>query len=332
MSSIGSIGSAAGIWDSTQTARSMRPPGGMDPSRMFKKVDSDGSGGLDTRELQSMLDDMASHAPAGASTSSVSASDMLGQYDANQDGSLDQDELGQAMQALRPPTSTVAFAQRFGSGEGNAPSATSSATSASTSTSSTDGGDDLFSKLDTDGNGEVSSDELQVMLDKMAQDHGGTARSASDEISRMDTDGNGTLSASELQAGRQRAGGPGLHGGPPPGPPPAEATASSDAASSTDSLQSLLQAIDTDGNRQISSSELDTFAQVLQQMGMGGSWASGTASTPSTASSGSGSSTPDGDRANRDGMDFARFAQQVVQRYAALGTSQTTATSLSLAA
>jgi len=296
MSTIGSIGSGAGAWGSTQTQRAARRPGGMDPGQLFDKVDSDGSGGIDATELQSLLDRMSGTSTGGTGTS---ADDTLTQFDADGDGSLGQDELEQAMQALRPPTSTLSFAQQR------------NAESAAVSSS----GDDLFSKLDTDGSGEVSSDELQVMLDKMAEDHGASALSADDEINRLDSDGNGSLSAEELQAGRQMQGPGGPQGGPPPGPPPGELTDS--GSSATDSLQTLLQAIDSDGDSTISESELETFEQVLQQIGQEAS--SSASSSASTSSS---------------GIDLAALAQQVVQRYASLSstTTSTATTGLSVAA
>lgn len=98
------------------------------------------------------------------------------------------------------------------------------------------------------------------------------------------------------------------------GRPPGELTDS--GSSATDSLQTLLQAIDSDGDSTISESELDTFEQVLQQIGQ-------EASSSASASAGTSSS----------GIDLAALAQQVVQRYASLSSTTTsTTTGLSVAA
>ncbi|MGJ4748662.1 hypothetical protein ACQV5M_20040, partial [Leptospira sp. SA-E8] len=59
MSSISGISGASSAWSSMIAMRGNRPPGGMDPAKMFAKVDSDGSGGVDKTELQTMLDDMS---------------------------------------------------------------------------------------------------------------------------------------------------------------------------------------------------------------------------------------------------------------------------------
>ena len=53
MSTIGAIGSNAGAWPA------MGSPGRM-KEQLFAKVDADGSGGVDTTELQGLLDYVAS--------------------------------------------------------------------------------------------------------------------------------------------------------------------------------------------------------------------------------------------------------------------------------
>lgn len=265
MSSISGISSASSAWSGMSTMRGHRPPGGMDPAKMFAKVDADGSGGVDKSELQSLLDDVTQKTGVSNSTST---DELFSQIDSNGDGNLSQDELGEGMKSIMPPPpSTMDFAQsRSGSG------------------------DDLFGKLDTDGSGAVSQDELQALLDKVASDHGtnsASASSGSDMFAKLDTDGNGSLSQAEFKAGRPQDGqGPQGAGGMPP-PPPGGAMGSKDtgstsydpldtnedgvvsaeermaATTSNDSLQALFKAIDTDGDSTISSTESETFIQEL---------------------------------------------------------------------
>lgn len=265
MSSISGISSASSAWSGMSTMRGHRPPGGMDPAKMFAKVDADGSGGVDKSELQSLLDDVTQKTGVSNSTST---DELFSQIDSNGDGNLSQDELGEGMKSIMPPPpSTMDFAQsRSGSG------------------------DDLFGKLDTDGSGAVSQEELQALLDKVASDHGTdstSASSGSDMFAKLDTDGNGSLSQAEFKAGRPQDGqGPQGAGGMPP-PPPGGAMGSKDtgstsydpldtnedgvvsaeermaATTSNDSLQALFKAIDTDGDSTISSTESETFIQEL---------------------------------------------------------------------
>ena len=141
MTSISSVGSA---WSSASLQRSA---GQRTPEKLLSKLDTDQSGGVDGTELQSLIDDVAQKTGLGLDTS---AKDMLAQYDADGDGSLNGEELGSAMKnLLPPPPTTVEFAQSRGMA-----------------------GDDLFGKVDSDGDGSVSQDELQGLLEKMS---GGTA-------------------------------------------------------------------------------------------------------------------------------------------------------------
>jgi len=218
MTSISSVSS------SFQTQTLSRPGKGQD--RMFQKADTDGSGGVDSTELQTLLDHVAKK--TGVSLD-VSSQELLTQADANSDGTLDSTELKTAMESILPPPSTMDFAQSRGaSGKGQA-------------------GDDLFSKVDADGSGELSSTELQTMLDHMSSQHGATTSSsssttstdssnaASDMLKQLDTDGNGSLSQAEFDAGRPS--GPPMEGMgghmPPPPPMGMDSTSSTSTASSS---------------------------------------------------------------------------------------------------
>jgi len=261
MTSIGSIGSA---WSSASLQRSTGQ------QRLLSKLDTDQSGGVDGTELQSMIDDVAQKTGMRLSTS---ADDMLAQYDADGDGSLNGDELDNAAKnLLPPPPTTMEFAQTRGMA-----------------------GDDLFGKVDSDGDGSISQDELQGLLEKMS---GGTASKTgtrSDELfAQLDADGDGQLSQAEFDAGRPSEQGQDMAGGMPPPPPggpggPGGAQPSGSGTATYDPLdtnedgtvslaerlagstsareaaQALFSAIDTDGDRQLSSSEAQAFIDQLTE-------------------------------------------------------------------
>ncbi|MCT6718178.1 XopAW family type III secretion system calcium-binding effector [Acidovorax sp. K2F] len=286
MTTISSVSSA---WSSASVQRASRP--GPSPERLLSKIDTDGSGGVSDTELQGLLDNVAKKTGASSQTS---AADLVKQYDANGDGSLNAGELGKTLQSvLPPPPSTMAFAQsRGGEGSSSATSATGQA------------GDDLFGKVDSDGDGAVSKTELQALLEAMS---GGTASqtgvSSDDVFSQLDTDGDGSLTQAEFDAGRPSGPGAGADdmqamGGmpPPPGGPGGPrgaggADAASDSSSATsydpldtnedgkvsaaerlaggtstaeqDAITALFNAIDTDGDASISASESKAFIDQL---------------------------------------------------------------------
>ena len=144
MSSISGVSNSASAWSATSTSRASRQ------QEMFNKVDSDGNGGVDATELQSMLDDIAKHT---GTSSTTTAADALAKMDSNGDGSLDSSEMETGMKSLMPePSSTMAFAQAR-SGEGG-PKGAGGASPASGGSSSTD-----IDPLDTNEDGTVSEQE-----------------------------------------------------------------------------------------------------------------------------------------------------------------------------
>lgn len=209
MSSISSIGGGYGAWSAASSTRSSvqgaRPPGGADPARMFSKTDSDGSGGVDASELQSMFSDMAARfGSQGTSGTTPDAQQMLTQFDADGDGSLSQDELGQGMQSLSPPTSTMDFAQKSQSAQGAQqgqggpggaggppPGGPPPAGAASSSTSDST----TLDPLDTNEDGTVSAEEA-------------AAGKATEDLMKalleaVDTDDDGQLSKAEMDTFQQ---------------------------------------------------------------------------------------------------------------------------------
>lgn len=324
MTTISSVSSA---WSSASVQRASRP--GPSPERLLSKIDADGSGGVDSTELEGLLDKVAQKTGVSGDTS---ASDLLTQFDANGDGNLNADELGKTMESLMPARSTMDFAQ--------ARSADASSSASNAASAKGQAGDDLFGKVDSDGDGSVSKTELQALLEAMS---GGTASqtgvSSDDAFAALDADGDGSLSQAEFDAGRPSGDGPQAGGMPPPGGPGgpggaggprgaggaqassesttydpldtnedgvvsiAERLAGSTSTSGQDAITALFNAIDTDGDQSISSAESQSFIdQLTSQLQQSASNASGQSSSR-----------------NKDGSqstDLARLADFARQQYA----------------
>jgi hypothetical protein len=182
MSTISSVGGASSAWSDLSSARASAMK-----DKMFAKVDSDGSGSVDTSELQGLLD----HIAEKSGNSVGSATDLLGKMDSDGNGSLSKGELDAGMKSLMPaPSSTMDFAQQRADGSGGPPPGgggpppPSGASSGSASSSSSDSTD----PLDTDGNGVVSAQE---------QAAGDLKALMSALVSAIDTDGDKSVSQSE---------------------------------------------------------------------------------------------------------------------------------------
>ena len=163
--------------------------------------------------------------------------------------------------------------------------------------SASDVASDLIDSLDTNGDGQVSAEEITAAFSSAGLDASGV----SDAIGQIDTDANGALSADELTtaissdmeahgAKGPPPGGPPAGGPPPGGPPSADDAASSilsafdtddDSSLSMDeilsaigkendqdgTLSSIFSSLDTDGNGSINTNELS--AAIQQQMDAG---------------------------------------------------------------
>ncbi len=329
MTTISSVSSA---WSSASVQRASRP--GPSPERLLSKIDADSSGGVDSTELQGLLDKVAKKT---GTTSDTSATDLLTQYDANGDGNLNADELGKTMESIMPARSTMDFAQSRNIADGTD----------SSSAATGEAGDDLFGKVDSDGDGAVSKTELQALLEAMS---GGTASqtgvSSDDAFAALDTDSDGSLTQAEFEAGRPTGdgaqtagmppGGAGGAGGPrgaggPGGPGGAggtsEATtydpldtnedgevslterlAGATSTTEQDAVTALFSAMDTDGDKTISASESKTFVdQLTSQFASATPASSGLTRSSDTASS-----------ANKDSSqrgDLTRLADLARRRY-----------------
>ncbi len=337
MTSISSVSGSA--WSGMGMQRSQRAA--PSPERLMSKIDTDQSGGVNDTELQGLLDKVAQK-----TGTQLSAADVLTQFDADGNGQLSSDELGKTMQSILPPPSTMDFAQQRASGS----------SSADGTAGTGEAGDDLFAKVDTDGDNAISSTELQALLEAMS---GGTASqtgvSSGDAFATLDTDGDGSLTQAEFDAGRPagqggHGGGIGGPGGMPP-PPPAGAAQDSDSSTASaqddaldtngdgvvslserlagetasvqqDAVAALFQSIDTDGDQQISSSESSAFIQALTS-------AYGSSATSSTSAQ-DGASTASSPRGEL--MHLAELARQRYAEAANAWSSSTSSSALSAVA
>lgn len=257
MSSISNVSSSSNAWASQRSAMQ---------TRMFAKVDTDNSGSVNASELQTMLDDVSQH--TGVSFQKT-AQELLTAMDGNSDGSLSSDELAQGMQSIMPPPpSTMDFAQaRNGAQEDS---------------------DDLFSKVDTDGDGSVSQSEMSDFVSKMGKN--ADTSSSDDKFAKLDTDGSGALSQAEFEAGRpqahgqggagqaQGAGGP--QGAAPMGPPPGAGGAEKSGGTSASSSASY-DPLDT--NQDGTVSEMERLAGALKDLAQSASNKSSTSGDESQA-------------------------------------------------
>lgn len=220
------------------------------PRDFFKKVDSDGSGGVSQAELQGLADKMGKKT---GQTLDVS-DDAFAGYDSDGSGSLSAEELkgvldnsgfgpshgiGEGMES--PPLPPK---QALDSYDSNASSASSpqdtlaslisnlkSLLEQLTSTADGTGSDaavsgsgraaghsapkGLFDKVDSDASGGVSQDEMKTLAENLKKMTGQTLDVSDDAFKSYDGDGDGSLSADELKAAMDKNGFQ-----PPQGPPP----------------------------------------------------------------------------------------------------------------
>jgi len=187
MSTISGVSSANSAWSGMSSARASARS-----EKMFAKVDTDGSGSVDTTELQSMLDDISSK----TGTTLGSAGDLMTTMDTDGSGSLSKDELDTGMKSLMPPpSSTLDFAQQQGGMGGMGgmpppppPDGASASSDSSSSTSSTD-------PLDTNGDGVVSAEEAAA---------GALKDAVASLFAAADTDGDKSISKSEADTLKQK--------------------------------------------------------------------------------------------------------------------------------
>ncbi|MDI2591394.1 EF-hand domain-containing protein [Pseudomonas sp. 681] len=255
-----------------------------------------------------MVGSISSNYPSYTSTStSTTAADsarreqfqknLFAKLDTNGDGTVSQDEL-KAAQAKKPNSHMLAnlsknFAALDSDNSGGLSSEEMAAMAPPQQSQdqppSTELADALLSVLDTNGNGSISSDELNKGLSSV-----GSSADSSQIFSALDTNQDGTVSADELAAALS-----------PPPPPPQQvsgdqlfsqldsdgdgsisatelssalqaSTGTSSTSTSTDTSAALLKVLDTDGSGGVSSNELKAALQAGREQNSGSSSAQST--------------------------------------------------------
>jgi len=197
-----------------------------DPAEMFKKVDTDGSGGISQSELDTLAKKISSHTGQTMDTENA-----ISTYDTDGNGELSSKEMDAFMR------STMQQGMGHMGMQG--------------------GPENLFTALDTDSSNGVSQSELDTWSQNMSDDTGNTI-DTTDAITAYDTDGDGELSSTELKSFLDASGvpSPQTAGMAPPPPPSSE---SSDTSSSTSSASSVISKYDTNGDGVLSASELQAY-------------------------------------------------------------------------
>jgi Ca2+-binding EF-hand superfamily protein len=202
--SISGVGSGVSAY-----TRSFQPPS-------FSSIDSNSSGDI-------TLDELKAGAPGGATDakSSERAEKLFAAMDADSNGSVTSDEKDAFDAKLQEQVQSMAFmAQQFG---GTPPAPPSN--------------EDIFAATDADSSGSISLDEFSSSdaADGMSSD------ALSELFSTIDTDGDGAITETEssdfLDSLKSAMGTPPM--GPPPGGSPPGTEASSDDSDEDDSTSKL---------------------------------------------------------------------------------------------
>jgi Ca2+-binding EF-hand superfamily protein len=254
MSSISGISSSMLSSILTQGMQS-RP----DPAQKFKELDTDSNGGLDKTELSVMAKELSK-----MTGKTLNVDDMMTTYDANNDGLMSQDEVGKMMQQILPPpnagsgVSSDQAAQVYQANSGDDQISLllkmlgQTADSSSTSTSGSDQLSTLLSMLgqttDSSSTGN-SSDPVSTLLSMLKQ----TADMSSTDNSRpspeemfkkLDSDGSGGLNKSELDVWAKDF---------------------SKMTGQTIDTANAISTYDTNGDGELSQTEMDTMMKALQE-------------------------------------------------------------------
>lgn len=143
-----------------------------DPSEMFNTTDTDGSGGISQTELEDWISAMSGDTGTGIDTT-----DAVATYDADGDGELSEEELQSFMQETMPMPPPHGMM-------GMGPS---------------DSAEGLFQALDTDTSSGISESELSEWAEAMSEETGNSIDTSS-ALDEYDLDGDGELSSTELES------------------------------------------------------------------------------------------------------------------------------------
>ncbi len=142
--------------------------------KMFSKIDSDGSGGIDKTEFSDLAKKMSE-----MSGSSPNVEDVYSKYDANGDKSLSMDEMDSFMKD-NAPTPPPVNGLMGGQGMQNPL-------------------EDLLSKIDSDSDGSINKSEFEDFA-KHISERTGESTDVDDVFSTYDTDGDNSLSMDEMDS------------------------------------------------------------------------------------------------------------------------------------
>lgn len=196
-----------------------QPPG---PRDLFSRVDSDRSGGVSQAELQKLSDAIADKTGKTIYT----GDEAFKGYDSDGNGSLSGEELRtvldnsgfgppRGLQGMAPPPPTPRQAAGFyadnqSDSEQNllASLVTRMQDLLDTLKSSQEAGDqpqaqggapaDIFGKVDTDGSGSLSKNELKVLAENIKKTTGQTLDVSDESVAALDRNGDGELSPDEI--------------------------------------------------------------------------------------------------------------------------------------
>lgn len=154
-----------------QTSAKEKP----DLGALFTKADADGSGGLDSTEVQTLTEKISE-----ATGVSVDLSEFLATYDGDGNGTLSEEETVAALEANRPQGAPPPPPGGMGGMQGSDES-------------------DMVDSADTNGDGIISADEAAGLVD-IVNNATGSSLTADEFMSTYDADGDGSFSTDEAVA------------------------------------------------------------------------------------------------------------------------------------
>lgn len=233
---IGSVGSAGSAW-ATQMQRgqgAQRTEGAQGMEELFAQIDSDGDGNVTQGEFEAFKPTESSDSAAASTASSFNVEMSTSQFAAQMGGG---GHGGRGMHGAGgpPPGPPPSLSERDSDDDGSISAEEFGIGSDSTATQDAKA-TELFSRIDSDGSGELSSEEVEafesMMAEQRTQGPGG-----GDPLATLDADEDGSVSAEEF----------GLE----------DATAQ---------MQQLFKAIDGDEDGSLSTEELKSFQEQMQAM------------------------------------------------------------------
>jgi hypothetical protein len=245
------------------------------------------------------LSQLLRQSSSSSSSSSSSLSDLFASIDTNGDGSISKSELATALDNQDGGLTNSVMGSQTDSA--SLVSLLQDAAQLDSATGTTASMDQLFGKIDTNGDGSISKSELETFASTVETQSGsaasGSDTSAVDQLfNAIDTNGDGSISESELETFASQA--ESAMSAPPPPPPPPD---------STSSLDNLFQGLDS------SSGE-----------------STGSTSAAATSSSSASSTTSTSDQTN-SASAFMAIMMEAISKYMQFGQAATgTANTLSV--